>query len=310
MLCNTGLGCRQRSTTDSSSYGVRCQAPSRCACNYSPECNACFSQLQKGWVLAWGVYWPMPAAPSFHQLLPMNQGSTILWAKTTPPARLSTILCHVACLQTAASKPARTTVGNSPFVTWAEHLPQAKEMLPALHRADQMHRAQVEQLVRLVSLSIRHEAERSDPIDSCFLISQFSSFKPAAKWARVVSLSSVSTAGLAMSERVFSAWVKQHTEENGAWHWISPPVLQKTLSRQEGKKRWSLSGILAAEGSEGNAVVFCHSHILWNDSALSLQVVDHDEHLGALCYMLGKLPLSWTQEGWSITEHCDAINNP
>lgn len=164
-------------------------------------------------------------------------------------------------------------------------------MLPALHRADQMHRAQVE--LRLVSLSIRH-AQRSDPIDSCFLllISQFSSFKPAAKRARAGSLSSVSTAGLARSEWACSAWVKQHTEENGAWHWTSPPVLQKTAGREGGKKRRSLSGILAAEGSEINAGVFCDSHVLWNDSALSLQVADHDEHLRDLCYMLGKLPLS------------------
>lgn len=51
MQCNTSAGCRQRSTTDSSSYGVRCLLQANVPARTVPSATH-FSQLQKGWVLS------------------------------------------------------------------------------------------------------------------------------------------------------------------------------------------------------------------------------------------------------------------
>lgn len=97
-----------------------------------------------------------------------------------------------------------------------------------------------------------------------FLISQFSS-----------------SSGLAKSERVRSASIKhflaraEHTEEKGAWHWI--PGTSSPADFMQGRRKENVVSFqsltveeLVFKAQEIIAVVFHDSHILRNESALSL----------------------------------------
>lgn len=155
-------------------------------------------------------------------------------------------------------------------------------MFPALHTIIQLSDAWslsegVSSIQWALDMRLSHQngLARSIPV-FFFLISQFSSsFMPTTKWGTTVPPSSVSTSGLAKSERACSAWIKHFlaragcAEEKGAWHWISPLEDFRQGRRQEkvlSVQEFSVDLFFKTQ----REVLWCFdSHVLWNKSAVS-----------------------------------------